>query len=90
MIDIEKATFDPASVFQSPKEVLNEPTLSKNEMISILQHWADDERELLVAEEENMRRSYTERESVLTEIQQALEYLGVSHDHGHSSDTKHG
>ena len=90
MIDIEKAIFDPTSVFQSPKEVLNDKELSKNDKISILQHWADDERELLVAEEENMHRSVHERESVLADIQQALECLGVCHDDGHSSATKHG
>lgn len=90
MIDIDKAKFDPASIFNTPKDVLMAAELSDADKINILQRWADDERELLVAEEENMRRSVDERESVLADIQQALEDLGILHDQGHSSDTKHG
>lgn len=91
MIDIEQAKFDPASVFTSPFAVLQEHSVSREDKIAILQHWADDERELLVAEEENMRRGTHERESVLGDIQRALEQLGVNDDNRHSAHaTKHG
>ena len=90
MIDIEKAKFDPSSFFKSPQHVLDHPTLSREDKIAILQHWSTDERERLVAEEENMLRSIDEGESHLDEIQQALEKLGVNHDTTTSSDTKHG
>jgi len=88
MTDVEKAKFNPASIYQSPKQLMADQSISKEDKISILEHWEDDERERLVAEEENMLPSDNEK-YILDEIRQALDQLGASHA-GHASGTKHG
>lgn len=55
MIDLEKAKHNPASIFRRPREVLKCQEFSRQQKIHILQQWAYDERELQVAEEENMQ-----------------------------------
>ena len=54
MIDIDKALLNPASVFETPDEVLEAEELSREQKIDILRRWGYDARELQVAEEENM------------------------------------
>lgn len=54
MVDIDKALLDPATVFESPDEVLKSEELSREQKISILRRWEYDARQLQVAEEENM------------------------------------
>lgn len=54
MIDVNKAKFDPSSIFLNPEEVLTEESLSREEKILILRQWEYDARQLAVAEEENM------------------------------------
>lgn len=55
MADIEKAIYNPASVFKTPYEVLStELLLSKAQKIELLERWAYDVREREVAESENM------------------------------------
>ena len=54
MIDLEKAWFDPGSVFKTPEEVVKSEELSREQKIEILRGWEYDARELQVAEEENM------------------------------------
>ncbi len=54
MIDIDKALLNPASVFETPDDVLEAEELSREQRIDILRRWEYDARELQVADEENM------------------------------------
>jgi hypothetical protein len=69
MIDIDKALLDPATVFESPDEVLKSEELSREQKISILRQWEYDARELQVAEEENMIGTNSD---ILGQIMRAL------------------
>jgi L-ribulose-5-phosphate 3-epimerase UlaE len=84
MIDKEMAKLDPSSVFHQPREVLTNNELSRKEKIDILRRWGYDEREMSVAEEENMRSETDDQNNVLDEINKCLLELGVdSSDEGH-------
>lgn len=54
MIDLKRAMLDPSDVFASPEEVVNSKDLNTQQMIQILQQWEYDEKEIMIAEEENM------------------------------------
>lgn len=54
MINIEEARFNPSKLFKRPADVLRDDELTRAEKIDILRRWAYDEREMAVAEEENM------------------------------------
>lgn len=54
-IDIDKALFDPASVFTFPEEVLDHPGLDTKQKIEILRRWAYDASEISAAVDEGMR-----------------------------------
>jgi hypothetical protein len=90
MTDIELAKLDPSSVYKSPKDVLSDKTLSRDEKIEILKRWAYDERELSVAEEENMIGVDHDRRFVLSEILNLLRELGVDSDQKNPPPTKQG
>lgn len=90
MTDIEKAKLDPASCYQSPRQVLNDRQLSDEEKIDILKRWAYEERELAVAEEENMTNANADTRNVLDEILRCLIELGVDSDQNSPPPTKHG
>lgn len=92
MVDINKAKLDPAGTFQRPAQVLKDNTLSRHEKIDILRRWAYDEREMEVAEEENMRSASTndDRHNVLDEISNCLIILGVNDEVPHPPPTKQG
>jgi hypothetical protein len=77
--DLEKARLNPGSVFTSPEELRESPGLSREQKIDLLQRWAEDARELEVAESEGMGGGET---SLLGQILSALDSLGVSHDTG--------
>ncbi len=87
MTDYDRAKFNPQSVFESPLAVLRDASLSNVEKIEILRQWSYDEREMAVAEEENMPALDKERVSRLAEIQKALIALDHCDD---SSPTKQG
>lgn len=53
-MDFEKATASPASVYDSPEQVLSDPRLDREGKRTILERWAQDARDLSVAENENM------------------------------------
>ena len=53
--EFERILADPSATFKVPDEVLHDSRLSRKQKIAILKLWAFDERELEVAEEENMR-----------------------------------
>ena len=72
MIDIEKAKHNPSSIFRGPHEVIECHDLSRQQKIHILRQWAYDERELEVAEEENMQNHNNNRANVLEEILHCL------------------
>lgn len=91
MVNIELAKLNPSSVFQSPKDVLNEHSLSRDQKIDILRRWAYDEREMSVAEEENMIRADTDKNgNILDEILKSLLELGVDSDQDTPPPTKQG
>jgi len=74
-IDLENARLDPGSVFMSPEELCDSPGLSMKVTIDLLQRWAEDARELEVAESEGMAGGKT---SLLARILTALNSLGDS------------
>jgi hypothetical protein len=90
MIDPEMAMNDPGSVFSGPSEVVNDPTLTRRQKIDILRSWAYDERELSVAEEENMLSTSDEPNDLLSEILNCLHSLGVEGDQKDPPPTKQG
>ena len=57
--EFEQIISDPSSNYQVPQNVLLDERLSREQKIAILKQWAFDERELEVAEEENMRGDST-------------------------------
>lgn len=89
MINKELAKLDPSSVFKSPRDILTEPSLTQAEKIDILERWAYDEREIEVAEEENMAPQAPHHD-VLDEIMKCLLELNVGGDHAPHAPTKQG
>jgi hypothetical protein len=89
MIDLELAKLDPSSVFKNPWNVLNENTLTREQKIDILRRWSYDEREILVAEEENML-DFNNQQSVLHDILKCLLELGIEDDEERHPPTKQG
>jgi hypothetical protein len=74
MLDIEKAIYNPASVFKRPAEVLKtDIPLSTAQKIELLERWAYDVKEREVAEEENMHSDT--QVDILDEILLALNQL---------------
>lgn len=90
MTDKEQAKIDPASVYKNPQDVCIDKTLTKTEKIDILQRWAYDEREISVAEEENMINYKNHQNNTLTEINKCLLELGVDSTKGGHPPTKQG
>ena len=90
MVNLNLAKIDPASIFKSPHDVLHDDTLTKKDKIDILQRWAYDEREIAVAEEENMISCDQKHQIILDEILQTLLELGVRSDQSKSPPTKQG
>lgn len=74
MIDLQKALFDPASVFTHPHEVVTHPELTRDQKIDILRRWAYDAKELETAADENMDGGTEDR---LNDILTALHELGA-------------
>ncbi len=59
-MDLEKALLDPASVFETPADVCDEPSMSIEDKVRVLRRWEYDARELQVADEENMAGDRTD------------------------------
>jgi hypothetical protein len=85
--DIEKALLNPASVFDTPEDVLHAKGISREQKIEILRRWEYDQRQLQVAEEENMAGSQV---NILGQIRKALRQLNAEINSEHSPSTKHG
>jgi len=90
MVNLERAKIDPSSVFDKPRDVLKEGALTREQKIDILRRWAYDEREMAVAEEENMQSANKEPNSTLDEILKSLLELGVDKDQNQPPPTKQG
>ncbi len=69
--DFEHILSDPSSSYKEPEEVVHDDRLSRKQKIVVLKLWAHDERELEVAEEENMR-STSGRPPILGRVMRAL------------------
>lgn len=67
---------DPAEVFDSPGQVLNNEELDREQKIQILRRWDDDARQLLRAQSEGMQSNDSDS-GVLKQVQSALESLGA-------------
>ena len=78
-MDLETARLDPGAVFTSPEELCESPGLSREQKVDLLQRWAEDARELDVAESEGMGGGET---SLFARILSALDSLGVSYGRG--------
>jgi len=53
-IDYELALLDPTAIFDEPKQVVAETSLTPSQQLKILKRWEYDALELMVADEENM------------------------------------
>lgn len=81
MINLELAKSDPAQVFKHPDEVVHLQGVSLADKIDILQRWAYDEREKVVAEEENMPDLLHDEENLLEDISRCLLELQNANNH---------
>jgi len=86
-MDFEKALQNPEAQFNTPKEILDEPSLTRAQKIEILRQWEYDARELEVAEEENMAGGPP---SLLGEILHLLKRLDSNTEDSPHSPTKQG
>ena len=84
-MDFEKAKLNPATVFNSPQEVVSNQELSRDQKIEILRQWEQDARLMEVAEEENMPGPESK---LLQPIRDALHALNYWPDTEHSSPSK--
>jgi len=84
-MDFEKAKLNPATVFNSPQEVVSNQELSREQKIEILRQWEQDARLMEVAEEENMPGPESK---LLQPIRDALHALNYWPDTEHSSPSK--
>ena len=89
-IDIEHAKLDPAHEFRRPSDVLANTSISRADKIDILRRWAYDEREIAVAEEENMQGIDADTNNTLDEILKCLLELKIDGDETDSAPTKQG
>ena len=76
-IDMRKATNDPSSVFAEPGNVIDSPSLSHSQKLTILEHWEHQARLLAVAEEEGMTGG---EESMLGRVRRAIAALRGDQD----------
>jgi hypothetical protein len=84
-IDLDQAKLDPQSVFHSPKDVLDAPSLSAEDKKAILVRWEADVEALLRATEEGMPPSDNRRSpaELLRAVHEAIESLEDSAKSAH-------
>lgn len=87
LTEINKMFQNPADVFRSPNEILQKQDLSVKQKIEILKRWEYDERELAVAEEENMTGGPPGK---LADILKALQQLEANNHSKEAPPTKQG
>lgn len=88
MINLKDALISPSSVFSSPKDVLLNTELLREQKIEILKRWQSEIRVIEVAEDENMLGH--NHLDILEEIYAALRTLGANIDTDHTPPTKEG
>ena len=71
-IDIKRALLDPPSVFPSPEDLLEEPSLKKAQKIELLKRWKYDAQEISDATSEGM---IGENNDMVHRVSLALEFL---------------
>lgn len=86
-IKIDRGPQNPADVFSSPQEILKKNDLTVAQKVEILRRWEYDERELAVAEEENMAGGPP---SKLADILRALRQLDADTHNEQAPPTKQG
>lgn len=88
MTKLEQALSDPSSVYDTPDDVVQDSTITRDEKIKILRQWEYDARDLAVAEEENMAGGNDA--GLLDKVLRALHTLNVEFNPDKSPPTKHG
>lgn len=86
-INFNKILQNPSVFFVSPHEVLQSQSFTVEQKVRILSQWEYDERELAVAEEENMAGGPSNR---LDEVLQALRELVDDDNADQAPPTKQG
>jgi hypothetical protein len=86
-VDLSRALLDPASIFESPDELLRLGCISNDLKVEILSSWAYDASELAVAEEEGMDGG---EGSCIEPVMEALDGITGGFDSEHVGPTKHG
>lgn len=71
-IDMKRALLDPVSVFPSPEDLLEEPSLKKAQKIELLKRWKYDAQEISDATGEGM---IGENNDMVHRVSLALESL---------------
>lgn len=87
MSRFKRALLDPSRVFDTPNDIINDESLTRNQKIEILRRWEYDARELQVAEEENMQGT---NGKLLDEILKAIHELKAEEEFKHFAPTKQG
>lgn len=66
----KEAMQNPEELYNSPDDVLNDKGLSNDEKLSVLENWANDVQQILIAETENMcpDENSTREETLLQKI----------------------
>ena len=88
-LDVKEALLNPASVFKTVEEVVENGVLTREQKIEILRRWEYDVRGLQVADEEGMTAPKPQVVT-LDVILEALRKLGAPADVEHSAPTKQG
>lgn len=76
--ELSKCLDNPGLCFEHPRDVVQSPAFNRAEKLQILEQWALDIRECLIAEEENMPNKVAENDdfgAMLSDIMRAIEAL---------------
>jgi hypothetical protein len=76
--DINKMRKDVASYYHHPREILADDDLERDQMVTLLQDWELDLRQLMIASEENMAPAGIDRSgTLLAAVHKSLDALGA-------------
>lgn len=89
--EFAKALLDPASAYGTPRDVVDDAKLTREQKIEILRRWEYDESERRVAEEEGMPAERADNDGdLLQQIVLALNALSDGVDLDNTPPTKQG
>ncbi|MDP1603208.1 MAG: hypothetical protein Q8M03_08085 [Legionella sp.] len=74
MMDTAEKISNPTKFYRHPNEVRDDDTLTKEEKITLLLNWQDDEKLKSIATEENMLPPFPNEKSYMACIEKLLEY----------------